>query len=426
MAEEKAKKPMNPVVKQWIIPIAVLVVICLVCGLLLALCNDLLYIDDDTRLSRSMQKVYPEFKLKEEKAVDTSVNAPYGKINRVLLSTDGTYVIEALGTGGYQGGSVTLYVVVGSDAIIKGWAVKENDKQSYIDRVPSNAGSTWYVGKDVSSELALEMTGATVVLTSTAINNAINMAAFYCRTALGLGEDPEGDAKQATLELLGDDYSSYTLNKVNLGTATIDGTTKAVDALSDDDNTLSYLFAGTGDNGTIFAYVYGEGDEIKIVVVRNGEILEKSESVTGEEQFVANILANPMYTFTYDSYNAYAIITDISEAVYTVAGLKIGVVPNTYALVITIKTNDDGVGEVESIELLKDGEKVVGNGWVAGAPSEPNANILIEKLVGATSETIAKMYDDNKVSGATQSANLIRVAVEAALAHYDANLASND
>ncbi|MCH5156408.1 MAG: hypothetical protein J1G02_00855 [Clostridiales bacterium] len=425
MAEEKAKKPMNPVVKQWIIPVAVLVVICLVCGLLLALCNDLLYIDDDTRLSRSMQKVYPDFKLKEEIKVDTSVTASYGKINRVLLSTDGTYVIEALGTGGYQGGSVTLYVVVGADAIIKGWAVKENDKQSYIDRVPSNAGSTWYVGKDVSNELALEMTGATVVLTSTAINNAINMAAYYCRTALGLGEDPEGNAKAAILELLGDDYSGYTLNKVNLGNATIDGKIKAVDALSDDDNSLTYLFAGTGSNGTIFAYVYG-ADDIKIVVVSNGEILEKSENVTGEEEFVTNILANPMYTFTYGSYNAYAIITDIDVAVYTVAGLKVGTVPNSYALVVTIKMNDDGVGEVESIELLKDGETVVGNGWVSGAPSETNANILIEKLVGATSATVAKLYDDNKVSGATESANLIRVAVQAALAHYDASLASND
>ena len=423
MSEEK--KTMNPIVKQWVIPIAVLVVICLVCGLLLALCNDLLFIDDDTRLSRSMQKVYPDFKLKEEKAVDTKVTASYGKINRVLLSTDGTYVIEALGTGGYQGGSVTLYVVVGSDALIKGWAVKENDKQSYIDRIPSNAGSTWYVGKDVSSELALEMTGATVVLTSTAINNAINMAAYYCRTALGLGEDPEGDAMQATMELLGDEYGSYTLKKVNLGSTTIDGKTKATDALSDDNNKLTYLFTGTGDNGTIFAYVYGK-DEIKIVVVKDGEVLAKTENVTGEEAFVDSIVKHPFYTFTYGTYSAYAVIVDNDSSVYTVSGLGIGTMPTTYSLVVTIKTNDSGVGEVESIELLKDGDTVVGNGFVPGAPTEPDANILIEKLVGATSATIATLYDGNKVSGATQSANLIRAAVEAALVHYDATLASND
>ena len=421
---DKTKKPMNPAVKQWVVPIAVLVCICLVCVLLLALCNDLLYIDDDTRLSRAMQKVYPSFDLKEKVKVDSAnATASYGQVNQVLLSKDGTYVIEALGVGGYQGGSVTLYVVIGADATIKGWAVKENDKQSYIDRVPSNAGTTWYVGKDVSNELALEMTGATVVLTSTAINNAINMACYYARTALGLGENPEGDAMKAVMALLGADYAGYTLNKVALSDkSTVDGTVKLADAVSDDDNTLTYLFAATGAKGNVFAYVYGEGDAIKIVVVTESGMLT-SDNVTGEEQFVANIKANPLYSFTYGGYSAYAVLLGVNEAVYTVAGVKVGTIPNTYIIEVTVTAGADGKGVVSAINI-----KAGGDGWVDGdgKATHDNANKLATALVGATSATIDSIYNSGKVSGATQSANLIRVAVEAALAHFDANVASNN
>lgn len=416
---EKAKKQANPAVLQAVKAIAVLVIICLVCVLLLALCNDLLYIDDNTRLERAMQKVYSSFVLDKEVAVTgTSSNPAYGQINKIYLSKDGAYIIESKGVGGYQNGSVTLYVVVGSDAKIKAWAVKENDKQSYIDRVPSSAGTTWYVGEDVSNTLDLVMTGATVVLTSTAINNAINMAALYCRTELGLGKNPEGDAQAAVTELLSSNgLDGYTLSSINVSSATVDGSKSVVDALSDADNTLSFLFLGKGASDNLFAYVYGEEENIKLVVVTSDSVLH-SDNVTGEEEFYANIIANPIYTFGYGSYQAYAIVTSVVEGdsvVYTVAGLKVGVTPKTYVLEITILT-ENGAGIVSAINMTA-------NGYVPGAPSEGDANKLLTSLVGATLANIETKYND-KVSGATQSANLIRVAVEAALTHYDANFAS--
>ena len=422
---EKAKKEMNPAVMQAVKAIAVLVIICLVCVLLLALCNDLLYIDDNTRLARAMKKVFEDFELDHEEAVK-SVEISTGKINKVYVSKDGTYIIEALGTDGYQGGTVTLYVVVDAQGVIKGWSVKENDKQSYIDRMPSNAGKTWYVGKMVSDDIQLDMTGATIQFTAKAIYNAILSACAYANSPDGLGlggVSPVEAAKNAVLELLGEEFGSYNLTRVNLGDATMDGTNKAVDALSDDDNALEFLFAGTGDKGTVFAYVYGEGETIKIVAVTQTEVL-KNANVTGEEEFYANILANPMYTFTYGGKQAYAMITNVDAAtkVYTVAGLKFNTIPDTYALTITIE-DDGGHGKVASIALASE----AGNGYVSGpgAPSEAEANVLIEKLVGATAETIESLYG-NKATGATESANLIRAAVEAALKHYDASLASND
>ena len=425
---EKVNKPANPFVKQWIVPVAVLVIICLVCVLLLALANDLLYIDDETRLARSMKKIFPTFEFDHNEVVNSSVSISTGKVNKVYVSKDGTYIIEALGVDGYQSGTVTLYVVIDNQGIIKGWSVKENDKQSYIDRMPANAGSTWYVGMSVSDDIQLDMTGATIQFTAKAIYNAILSACTYANDENGLhlgGAKPQDVARNAVLEMLGTDFAGYTLNRVNLGNATVDGTRKAVELLSDDDNTLAFLFAGTGAKGTIFAYVYGDVDAMKIVVVNDGKV-DKSNNVTGDEDFYASIVANPFYTFTYGNYSAYAIITGVNEKVYTVAGLPIGTVPSTYALQITIKTNDGGVGEVEAIAYVKNGETVVGNGYEPGpgAPDEAQASKLVEKLVGATSASIDSLYNQHKVAGATESANLIRVAVEAALKHYDAKIAS--
>ena len=427
---EKTKKAMNPALKQAVIAVAVLVIICLVCVLLLALCNDLLYVTDEEKFNRTIRKVWDGYgsnvTFKEETVDSTYESNPnYGEVLAVRSASDGSYVITSKGTvGAFNGGSVTILVAISGnpEAKILGWALQENEGQTFIANITEKHQKEWFVNSTVSdvqpnvSPNAGQGKGSGATYTENALANAINMACYYCQNALGLGSNPEGDAKKAVLALLGDDFASYTLNTVNVSQATVDGTKKVSEALSDTGNTLTYLFAGTGDKGTVFAYVYGEGDNIKIVAV-NGDNTVKSDNVTGDEDFYKSILANPMYTFTYGTYKAYAIITGVNEAVYTVAGLKIGVTPDTYVLTVTIEADGDH-GKVAAIALASE----AGNGYVGGqgAPSEADANTLIEKLVGATSET---MYS-GKGTNATQSANLIRAAVEAALNHYDANLAS--
>lgn len=428
---EKTKKQVNPNVIQAIKTVAVLVAICLVCVILLALCNDLLYVSDQEKFNRTIRKVYEGFD--EDTSFNTTPdsayksNTNYGEILEVRKSKDGAYVLTSKGTvGAFNGGSVTILVAISGnpDPVILGWALQANEGQTFIANITESHQKTWFVGDSISNVQANvtpnagQGKGSGATYTENALANAINMACYYCQNALGLGANPEGDAKKAVLALLGDDFASYTLNQVNVSSATVDGTTKVKDALSDSDNALTYLFGGSGEQGNVFAYVYGEGDDIKIVAVTDNGVVT-SDNVTGNEDFVANIVANPIYTFTYGTYQAYAIITNSAEGVYTVAGLKVGTLPNTYVLNVTIATNADGVGEVSTIEL-------VSNGYVPGQPAETDTNKLVTSLVGATSVTIGSLYDSNKVTGATQSANLIRVAVEAALAHYDANLASND
>ena len=86
--------------------VAVLVVICLVCCLLLALCNDLLYVTEEEKFNRAMRKIYPEFSLAEEVALDSkySSNATYGEVLSVFKSTDGAYILQTKGIGGFSSG----------------------------------------------------------------------------------------------------------------------------------------------------------------------------------------------------------------------------------------------------------------------------------------------------------------------------------
>lgn len=397
--------------------VAVLVVICLVCCLLLSICNDLFYISDEERFQRSMAKIYPNF-VKDDSFNGTldgtyKTNANYGEIKSVVRSTDGAYIVEAVGNGGYSGGTVTLYVVVGSDAKILGWTVKENVSQSYINRVPSDAGQTWYVGEDISNDLALNMSGATVVATSTAINHAVNMAAYYCRNALGVGKNPEADALAAVKEFLVDTEfatSNFT-NNSQLLNATLNGQDVA-ELLSEGDDTPSYVFIAADEQ--LQAFVYGSDANRKIVVLKNdGTVVVKSDNA---DELVEK--ASAVVSFKIGAYQAFALITkeevNSSECIYTVAGLNVGTVPQTYVLKVTVQ-NSDGCGRVVGIETVT-------NGWVQGVPEE-SANNLFGYLVGATSATIDGLYDENKINGATQSANLITVAVKAVLFRFDANLA---
>lgn len=400
--------------------VAVLVVICLVCCLLLSVFNDLLYISDEDRFNRSMAKIYPDFKPDasfDGKLDDANKTAAFGEVKKVLRSTDGTYIVEALGTGGYNGGSVTLYVVVGADAKIISWAVKENVAQSYINRIPSDAGTRWYVGKEVSNTLDLEMSGATVVLTSTAINNAVNMAALYCRTALKLGKNPEADAKTAVLALLGESFASYELVTAKLlgAGSKVDGDTTVKALLTDGDNAPAYLFVGEGESGRATGYVYGEGESMKVVAFGGGERklqgLEESDALVGK----VSDFDGKLFCTKFGSYNAYGYVSNQANGVYTVSGIQSGTMPTTYVLTVTIST-DNGAGKVDGITLTMDG-------YEPGAPDQGDANKLVTSLVGATLANFNDKYNE-KVSGATESANLIAVAVKAALTDFDARLAS--
>ena len=194
--------------------ISVLLIICIVCGALLALCNDLLYIDDETKFNRAMQKVYPQFdrdtSVSETPIAEYKTLAGVGSVSKVYHSKDGAYILEATGTGGYPDGSgtVTMYVVVGGETPnvqIKSVLITGNTKQSWIANITQKALDNAYVGKNIKDIAALQMGkdysfgGATMA--STAAFNAIKSAVNYCVTALKLVSTPESEARDAALAL---------------------------------------------------------------------------------------------------------------------------------------------------------------------------------------------------------------------------------
>lgn len=440
MAEEAKKS--NSAIKQAVIAVAVLVIICLVCVLLLALCNDLLYVSDEEKFNRTIRKVYSGYDASVTFTQDTlnsiyASDSRYGQVTEARKASDGSFVITAKGTvGAFNGGSVTILVAISPnpEAKILGWALQSNEGQTFIANITEKHQEKWFVGSSVSdvqqtvTPNAGQGKGSGATYTENALSNAINMACYYAQNVYELGYNEEKEVKKAVIELLGEDYADYTvetLSAIDVSRATVDGTKSVNAALSDADNTLKYVFTTDGSQGRIFAYVYfggdvfdPEADDVKIVVV-NGNDLITSENVTGDEDFVDNIKNNLFYTFPYGGKQAYAIITNVDSdtSVYTVAGLKVGTTPNTYVLTVTITD-----GTVAGIDFAND----KGDGFVDHGPTKANANILIEKLQGATLATIETIYNAEKKAGATESANLIRAAVEAALMHYDAIHASND
>ncbi len=434
---EKTKKPANPALIAAVKAVAVLVCICVVCVALLAVLNEVLYISDDERLARAMSKIYPDYELDTEFSADlNNTNAPDGQIKNVYRSRDGAYIIEALGKGGYQNGSVTLYVVVKSDATIFGWAVKENDKQSYIDRVPATAGKTWYVGRRVDEDLQLDMTGATVAMTSTAIYNAVKTAAWYClntesvKNELGL-IDKVALATDVVKQLLGEEYADYKFSTANIHqNATVaaddpaEQPVKFMDLISPADYPLAYLLVGEkadSDNG-IMAYVYGNEDAYEAVAVKENGTVVSTSGMEEKAELLQSITDHRVIAVKIGNQMRYAVIhsyvEDGDNVKYTVSGLKFASYPNSYILEVVVK-GVDSKGTVQSVTATV-------SGFVSGMPSESNANVLLTQLNGATADTVLELYTSHKASGATNSSDIIAAAVLAVLNDFDAKLASGN
>ena len=234
--------------------ISVLLVICIVCGALLALCNDLFYIDDETKFNRAMQKVYPKFdrdtSFSETPVASHKTLAGVGEVKKVYRSKDGAYVLETKGFGGFSSGTVTMYIVVGGqtpNVEIKSLSITANEGQSWVAKVEQKAIDKAYVGKKLQEIAETQFSkdkfafgGATG--TSTAVFNAVKATVNYCVEALKLVSTPESEARDAALALLG----GYTLS-----TVVNDSYTTALGA--------SFYFTGTkADADDIDVYVFGD------------------------------------------------------------------------------------------------------------------------------------------------------------------------
>ncbi len=151
----------NNFVKQFVMPVVVLLAICIVCVGILAVLNDVLY-------------VY----------VETAYETVSGQIIGSEENADGSYTIEALGKNGYQSGTVTMDVTISADGEITALTIVRSDAQSWIDMVTQESLDAYYLGETADSAVDYDKLGG-ASYTSTAINNAVNVAIEYFNILTG-------------------------------------------------------------------------------------------------------------------------------------------------------------------------------------------------------------------------------------------------
>ena len=158
--------------------ILVLLCIALVSGALLSICNDLLYVSADERVTRTIKSIYGSAIGYQQVEVDFALDD--GKIEAVYVLDDGNQLMQATGYHGYKEGSVTIWCVAryqqgvftGLDSV----SVASYEKQTLMGMFGSNVLGQYATDAPFGAEEAV-VSGATY--SSTAIKNAIHTALAY-------------------------------------------------------------------------------------------------------------------------------------------------------------------------------------------------------------------------------------------------------
>ena len=242
--------------------IYVLLAIVLVCGVLLAFCNDLFEVTAEEKLNRVLGNIYPDGNVEEiifdaDHETDLETEFEKGAVDQVYLMDDGNYLIHAYGTGGF-GGNVYMWVVVEmSDGAISGIGKTQIDKndttgETYLNKIPGAAfdfysenyadGENFDV-QDIKSEgltggATMSMTGAT---------NAVNTALEFVRTQL-LGEETGPDPFE------GFSYTDY-----------IDTAATTVEIAEDNESVIFHITTDT---------IYSAASKVDITVNSEGVITD--------------------------------------------------------------------------------------------------------------------------------------------------------
>lgn len=261
--------------------IIVLLAIVLICGILLTICNTLFYVSDEERFARALNKIYGyEVTTEEVSTEEFETSYTNGTVNSAYYVTDdGNYLVNVTGTNGYQGGTVTCWVVVvmtdGAVSGVGNVVIDSNSGQSYISKVSDDAlayfGENYESGgsfavSDIKSE---GLTGG-ATYSMTAIVNAVNTALEFVRSQLATGsEEVATDAERLETVIAGIYEGNVTFEEVDITELTCEydnGTVNSVFELSDG----NYIVNATGTggfpsgNGTVTCWIVVEMTEGKV------------------------------------------------------------------------------------------------------------------------------------------------------------------
>ncbi|MDD4291294.1 MAG: hypothetical protein PHX51_03525 [Clostridia bacterium] len=190
--------------------IIVLVVIAVLSGVLLSVLYGVLYVSEEEKEQNALKKVYDgELTERPELNEKFSSYENKGKVTKLFRFED-ALIVDAVGYGGYGGGWVECYVVIGTDGAIKKVAIVDNNNQSFVGNVTEailsknygeinlydiemfklseNSGS----GTLDWSGIVIEYSGGSAAVgeiafssgasyTETAVMNAVNSAVYYIK-----------------------------------------------------------------------------------------------------------------------------------------------------------------------------------------------------------------------------------------------------
>ena len=195
-----------------------LLCVLLISGSFLTISYGFLEVTDEEREARSIKKIYGE-NAKIEKILEPANYNDDAEIIKGYFMADGNYLIKSLGRGGYQGGTVTCWVVVKADGgAVSGIGkvvIHSQTKQTLMDQYSNDkvldVFSQNYNGEPFTAGV---ITGATATQTNTAIKNSVNGAVDFVKAQLGdVWEDPFKDFNYFFLDNIVDHkLSSYRLN----------------------------------------------------------------------------------------------------------------------------------------------------------------------------------------------------------------------
>lgn len=174
----------------WFKCISVLLVIVLVCGVFLTICNALFYVSNEERRSRAIAKLYNGETVEYDQLdVDDGVSVTSCTVNSVYeITTEkyaGDYLLSVTGKGGYSGGTVTCWIIVtvedGELQGVKSATIASNTNQSYISKIDASDIKKMISKQDEEGFTSYSPSGISTGATYSmgAIANALNGACDY-------------------------------------------------------------------------------------------------------------------------------------------------------------------------------------------------------------------------------------------------------
>ena len=174
--------------------IIVLLVIALIAGGLLAILNDVLYVTEEERTMRAIEKVYgQEMQYEEKQFPEEAFSNTYGSISKVYFLENGNYLVQSTGGEGYKGGTITVWVVLNFDGTsfkgIDKVVLESYEKQTLMTKLSYDVysahndevtGEVYFTTKDDGIKVVIS--GATY--STNALNNAVDCALKFAHEYL--------------------------------------------------------------------------------------------------------------------------------------------------------------------------------------------------------------------------------------------------